>query len=238
MGNYLQSTQFWTSILPVLIGMALCLLASAYVKSTFRRYSSVYNTRGITAAQAARQILDSNGLYHVAIEHVSGELSDHYDPRSNVVRLSDSVYSSASVAALGVAAHECGHAVQHATGYVPIKVRQAVLPLTQIGSQLWYLVFLVGLALSSTAFGMGMVWVGILLFSLVVLFQIVTLPVEFNASRRALQTLERDHILEGDEVSKAGKVLRAAALTYVAAVANALMQLLRLLAVANNRRRP
>ncbi|MGN0592416.1 MAG: zinc metallopeptidase [Ruminococcus sp.] len=233
---YFQSAGFWTSMLPILIGMVICLIASVNVKTTFRRYSSVHNTRGITAAQAARQILDSNGLYHIPIERVSGELSDHYDPRANVIRLSDSVYNSTSVAALGVAAHECGHAVQHATGYGPIKAREAVLPLTRIGSNLWYIIFVMGLALSSTAFGMGMIWVGIILFSLVVLFQIVTLPVEFNASRRALQTLESYHILEGDEVKQSAKVLRAAALTYVAAVANALLQLFRLLAIANNRK--
>lgn len=234
---YYETSGFWTSILPIILGMVICLIASWNVKSTFKRYSDVHNARGLTAAQAARQILDSNGLHHVPIERVSGNLTDHYDPRANVVRLSDSVYDSTSVASLGVAAHECGHAVQHATSYAPIKVREAVLPLTNIGSNLWYIIFVVGLALSSSAFGAMLVWVGIILFALVVLFQIVTLPVEFNASRRALNTLESYHMLEEGELKQSAKVLRAAALTYVAAVANALLQLFRLLAIAGNRRR-
>ena len=221
---YYETSGFWTSILPIILGMVICLIASWNVKSTFKRYSDVHNARGLTAAQAARQILDSNGLHH-------------YDPRANVVRLSDSVYDSTSVASLGVAAHECGHAVQHATSYAPIKVREAVLPLTNSGSSLWYIIFVVGLALSSSAFGAMLVWVGIILFALVVLFQIVTLPVEFNASRRALNTLESYHMLEEGELKQSAKVLRAAALTYVAAVANALLQLFRLLAIAGNRRR-
>ncbi|MBQ8514750.1 MAG: zinc metallopeptidase [Ruminococcus sp.] len=237
MPYYFESSGFWTSVLPILIGMVICLIASANVKATFKRYSDVHNSRGLTGAQTARQILDSNGLYHVAIEHVSGNLTDHYDPKANVVRLSDSVYSSTSVAALGVAAHECGHAVQHAVSYAPIKVREAVIPLTNIGSKLWYIIFVVGLALSSSSFGIGMVWAGIILFSLVVLFQVVTLPVEFNASRRALDTLESYHILEGEELKQSGKVLRAAAMTYVAAVANAILQLLRLIAIAKRRER-
>lgn len=236
MPYYFQTTSFWMSIWPIIIGMVICVIASVNVKATFKRYSSVYNSRGITGSQAARQILDSNGLYHVSIEMVSGSLSDHYDPKANVVRLSESVYNSASVAAIGVAAHECGHAVQHATDYTPIRIRQAIIPITNIGSRLWYIIFIAGLAMASTSFGTGMIYVGIILFALVVLFQIVTLPVEFNASRRALDTLENYNILDGDELSKAGKVLRAAAMTYVAAVANALLQLLRLLAIANKKR--
>lgn len=236
MPYYFQTTSFWMSIWPIIIGMVICVIASVNVKATFKRYSSVYNSRGITGSQAARQILDSNGLYHVSIEMVSGSLSDHYDPKANVVRLSESVYNSASVAAIGVAAHECGHAVQHATDYAPIRIRQAIIPITNIGSRLWYIIFIAGLAMASTSFGTGMIYVGIILFALVVLFQIVTLPVEFNASRRALDTLENYNILDGDELSKAGKVLRAAAMTYVAAVANALLQLLRLLAIANKKR--
>ncbi|MBQ8687442.1 MAG: zinc metallopeptidase [Ruminococcus sp.] len=234
---YYETSGFWTGLMPIIIGMVICLIASWNVKATFKRYSDVYNARGLTAAQAARQILDSNGLHHVPIERVSGNLTDHYDPRANVVRLSESVYDSASVASLGVAAHECGHAVQHAVGYAPIKMREAVLPLTNIGSNLWYIIFVIGLALSSSALGAGLVWVGIILFSLVVLFQVITLPVEFNASRRALDTLENYHILDGEELNQSAKVLRAAALTYVAAVANALLQLFRLLAIANRRRR-
>lgn len=231
-----ESSGFWVSVWPIIIGMIICVIASVNVKATFKKYSDVYNSRGITGAQAARQILDSNGLYNVGIEFISGNLTDHYDPTANVIRLSESVYNSTSAAAVGVAAHECGHAVQHAVGYTPIKIRQAVIPLTNFGSKLWYIVFIAGLALSSTAFGSTLVMVGILLFALVVLFQLVTLPVEFNASRRALQTLESYNILDGDELSSAGKVLRAAAMTYVAAVANAILQLLRLLAIANRKR--
>ena len=231
-----ESSGFWVSVWPIIIGMIICVIASVNVKATFKKYSDVHNSRGITGAQAARQILDSNGLYNVGIEFIIGNLTDHYDPTANVIRLSESVYNSTSAAAVGVAAHECGHAVQHAVGYTPIKIRQAVIPLTNFGSKLWYIVFIAGLALSSTAFGSTLVMVGILLFALVVLFQLVTLPVEFNASRRALQTLENYHILDGDELSSAGKVLRAAAMTYVAAVANAILQLLRLLAIANRKR--
>ncbi len=236
MPYYFQSTGFWTSCLPIIIGMIICVIASVNVKSTFKRYSSVHNSRGITGAQAARQILDSNGLHNVGIEFISGELSDHFDPSANVVRLSESVYNSTSAAAIGVAAHECGHAIQHATEYTPIKIRQAVIPLTNFGSKLWYIVFIAGLALASTAFGGVLITAAIILFSLVVLFQVVTLPVEFNASRRALSTLESYHILDGEELKSAGKVLRAAAMTYVAAVANALLQLVRLLAIASKKR--
>lgn len=236
MPYYFRTNDFWLSIWPIIIGMILCALASANVNATFKRYSNEHNSRGITGAQAARQILDGNGLYNVAIEMVSGKLSDHYDPKANVIRLSESVYNSTSVAAIGVAAHECGHAVQHATDYTPIRIRQAIIPITNIGSRLWYIIFIVGLALISTSFGEAMVIAGVIMFALVVLFQVVTLPVEFNASRRAMATLENYRILEGDELPKAGKVLRAAAMTYVAAVANALLQLLRLLAIANRKR--
>lgn len=236
MPYYFRTNDFWLSIWPIIIGMILCALASANVNATFKRYSNEHNSRGITGAQAARQILDGNGLYNVAIEMVSGKLSDHYDPKANVIRLSESVYNSTSVAAIGVAAHECGHAVQHATDYTPIRIRQAIIPITNIGSRLWYIIFIVGLALISTSFGEVMITIGIIMFALVVLFQVVTLPVEFNASRRAMATLEDYNILEGDELSKAGKVLRAAAMTYVAAVANALLQLLRLLAIANRKK--
>lgn len=236
MPYYFRTNDFWLSIWPIIIGMILCAIASANVNATFKRYSNEHNSRGITGAQAARQILDGNGLYNVAIEMVSGKLSDHYDPKANVIRLSESVYNSTSVAAIGVAAHECGHAVQHATDYTPIRIRQAIIPITNIGSRLWYIIFIVGLALISTSFGEVMITIGIIMFALVVLFQVVTLPVEFNASRRAMATLEDYNILEGDELSKAGKVLRAAAMTYVAAVANALLQLLRLLAIANRKK--
>ena len=211
----------------VLIGLVVSLWASWNVKSTFRRYQNDHNSRGLMAAQVARQILDDNGLYQIRIERVSGNLTDHYDPKGNVIRLSDSVHDSTSVAAIGVAAHECGHAV-----------RSAIIPVTQIGSRLWYIVFLLGMIFSNSYAGMPLQMAGILLFSLIVFFQLVTLPVEFNASSRAMQTLESRYILSGEELTKARKVLTAAALTYVAALLNSILQLIRLLNISkrNNRR--
>ena len=222
----------------VLIGLLISLWASWNVKSTFRRYQNTRNSRGLTAAQVARQILDDNGLYQIRIERVSGNLTDHYDPKGNVIRLSDSVHDSTSVAAIGVAAHECGHAVQHAVNYFPMQIRSAIIPVTQLGSRLWYIVFALGLIFSNSYAGMTLQMIGILLFSLIVLFQLVTLPVEFNASRRAMQTLESRYILAGEELSGARKVLTAAALTYVAALLGSILQLIRLLGVSkrNNRR--
>lgn len=222
----------------VLIGLLISLWASWNVKSTFRRYQNTRNSRGLTAAQVARQILDDNGLYQIRIERISGNLTDHYDPKGNVIRLSDSVHDSASVAAIGVAAHECGHAVQHAVNYFPMQIRSAIIPVTQLGSRLWYIVFVLGLIFSNSYAGMPLQMIGILLFSLIVLFQLVTLPVEFNASRRAMQTLESRYILAGEELSGARKVLTAAALTYVAALLGSILQLIRLLGVSkrNNRR--
>lgn len=222
----------------VLIGLLISLWASWNVKSTFRRYQNTRNSRGLTAAQVARQILDDNGLYQIRIERVSGNLTDHYDPKGNVIRLSDSVHDSTSVAAIGVAAHECGHAVQHAVNYFPMQIRSAIIPMTQLGSRLWYIVFVLGLIFSNSYAGMPLQMIGILLFSLIVLFQLVTLPVEFNASRRAMQTLENRYILAGEELSGARKVLTAAALTYVAALLGSILQLIRLLGVSkrNNRR--
>ncbi len=216
----------------LIIGFVICAIASWNVNATFKRYQKIGNRRGMTAAQVARQILDDNGLQFVAVERVSGSLTDHYDPRANVVRLSDSVYDSASVAAIGVAAHECGHAVQHATEYTPIKIRQAIIPITQFGSYAWYFVLILGLILSLRP----LVYAGILLFSLIVLFQFVTLPVEFNASSRALKTLDNYHILEQDELTSARKVLTAAAMTYVASLVSSILQLLRLLGLVNRRR--
>lgn len=225
----------------VLLGLVICLLASWNVNSTFRRYNKIHSSRGLTGAQAARQILDGNGLYQVGIEHVSGELTDHYDPRTNVIRLSDATYDSTSVASIGVAAHECGHAVQYAQQYVPMKIRSAIIPVTQLGSKLWYLVFILGLILSASS-GLGDLGyvlqnLGIMLFSLIVLFQLITLPVEFNASRRAMNTLESRLILTNEEAKGARRVLAAAALTYVASLLNSILQLLRLLAIRGNRRR-
>ena len=221
----------------LILGLIISLAASWNVKATFRRYENDHNSRGITGAQAARKILDENGLYHIAIERVSGKLTDHFDPKSNVVYLSEATYDSISVASIGVAAHECGHAVQYAQGYVPIKIRGAIIPITQIGSNMWYIVFLLGLLFGSSYIGEGLQMVGILLFCLIILFQLITLPVEFNASRRAMQTLQSQYILMDAELTKARKVLTAAALTYIAALLNSILQLLRLLSIARGNRR-
>lgn len=219
-------------VIPALI---FALIAQVMVKSTFSKYSQIQNRRGVTAAEVARKILDENGLYNVQIEHIGGELTDHYDPRTNVVRLSDSVYNSTSVAALGVAAHETGHAIQHSVGYAPIKIRNAILPAAQLGSQAAMPLVLIGLIFSrSLGF---LIDIGIIVYIAVVLFQLVTLPVEFNASRRALKILEGSYILENDENKMAKKVLTAAAMTYVAALFSALTTLLRLFLISNNRRR-
>ncbi len=219
-------------VIPALI---FALVAQCMVKSTFSKYSRICNRRGITAAEVARKILDENGLFDVRIERVSGELTDHYDPRTNVVRLSDSVYNSTSVAAVGVAAHETGHAIQHSVGYAPIKIRNAILPVAQIGSQAAMPLVLIGLIFSrSLGF---LIDIGIIVYVAVVLFQLVTLPVELNASGRALRILEGSYILENDENKMAKKVLTAAAMTYVAALFSALTTLLRLVLISNNRRR-
>lgn len=225
---------FWDPTYIVVIpAIIFALIAQIMVKSTFSKYSKESNQHGYTAKEVARKILDDNGLYNVSIEYIGGELTDHYDPTSNVVRLSDSVYNSTSVAAIGVAAHEVGHAIQHANGYAPIKIRQAIIPITQIGSRLAVPLVLVGLIFGAFRF---LVPVGIFLYAGVVLFQAVTLPVEFNASGRALRTLDENVILYKDEVRMAKKVLTAAAMTYVAAMFSSLMSLLRLILIANRRR--
>lgn len=216
----------------LLLGLIISIWASWNVNATFKRYEKDYNSRGLTAAQAARQILDDNGLYQISIERISGKLTDHYDPRANVIRLSDSVHDSTSVAAIGVAAHECGHAVQHEVGYFPMQIRSAVIPITQIGSKFWYIIFVLGLIFGNSYVGQTMQIVGIVLFAAIVFFQLVTLPVEFNASSRAMKTLESRMILYGDELVKSRKVLTAAALTYVAALLNGILQLLRLISIA------
>lgn len=216
----------------VIAAFLLSLFASFGVNSAFSKYSKKLNSRGLTAADAARRILNSNGLSNVAIEHVSGNLSDHFDPRTNVVRLSDSTYNSTSVAAVGVAAHECGHAIQHATGYVPIKLRNSIVPVVNIGNALSMPLFFIGLIMGITNLALA----GALLFGLVLVFQLLTLPVEFNASRRALKILDSTDMLYGDELKGAKKVLTAAAMTYVAAVASTALQLLRLLLILNRRR--
>lgn len=209
--------------------MILPIIAQVNVSSTFKKYSQVYNARGLTADQVARMILDSNGLYHIRIERIRGNLTDHFDPRDNVVRLSDSVYGQRSVAAIGVAAHECGHACQHAENYSPIIWRTKLVPITNICARLWYFVLIIGVVLSSLTIGTSLIYVSIAMFLAVILFQLVTLPCEFNASNRALKTLERDSILELAEVPQAKKVLTAAALTYVTSLVVSMLQLLRLL---------
>ena len=208
----------------ILIGMVLSLLASGYVKSTYAKYSRVLSRSGLTGAQVAERILHQSGIYDVRIEHVSGNLTDHFDPRTKVVRLSDTVYGSTSVAAQAVAAHECGHVIQHATGYSPLRFRTQLVPVAQFGANISWPLILIGFFLN----GQFLITFGILLFSLAVLFQLVTLPVEFNASSRALKILEQNGILGHDEVGSSRKVLKAAALTYVAAAAASILQLLRL----------
>lgn len=224
---------YWDSTyILVIIAMLLSLFASFGVKSTFAKYQKLKTARGITGAEAARRVLDMNGLQHIGIERVSGELTDHFDPRSNVIRLSDSTYNDTSVAAVGVAAHEAGHAVQHATGYVPIKVRNAIVPVVNIGSQLAMPLFIIGLLLNF----LNLAYAGVILFSFALVFQLVTLPVELNASSRAIKILDSSMLLYEDEIKPAKKVLKAAAMTYVAAVAATALQLLRLLLILNRRR--
>lgn len=199
-------------ILYVFAGIVLAMLASGSVKSSFAKYSSVFSLRGITGKQAAEMVLRDNGVYGVTIERVAGSLTDHYDPRSNVIRLSDTVYNSTSVAAIGVAAHEAGHAVQYANNYVPIKIRAKILPITNFGSRLSIPLIFLGYFLSV----LELVYIGIALFSFVVLFTLVTLPVEFNASHRAVTAISQLNILDDNEIKGVKKVLSAAAMTYVA----------------------
>lgn len=225
---------FDPTMILVLIGMALSMWASARVNSTFARYSGVRSATGMTGAEAAQKLLNSQGIYDVTVRKVAGKLTDHYDPRTKTVNLSESVYGSTSVAAIGVAAHECGHAMQDNTEYVPLKLRGAIVPAANIGAQLSWPLILIGVFIAG--FGSTIVQIGILLFSLSVLFQLVTLPVEFNASSRAVRLLDSTGILRGDEVDGTRKVLSAAALTYVAAAAGSILQLLRLLILFGGRR--
>ncbi len=218
----------------VLIGAVLSLLASAKVNSTYAKYSKVRSMTGMTGAQAAERILYQAGIRDVRIEHIRGNLTDHYDPSAKVVRLSDATYNSPSVAAVGVAAHECGHVLQHYEGYAPLKIRTALVPAANIGSKLGIPLILLGLLLGSNPV---LVNIGIWVFCLAVLFQVVTLPVEFNASRRAVQILDRQGILGGEEVRQCRQVLGAAALTYVAAAAASILQLLRLILLFGGRDR-
>lgn len=219
-----------------LIGLAISLMASFRVNTTFNKYSRVRSYSGMTGAMAAERILHSQGIYDVRIEHVSGKLSDHYDPRSKVLRLSDSTYNNNSVAAVGVAAHECGHAIQHARGYAPLSIRSALVPLANIGSNLGYILVIIGLLFTSNT-GSVMITIGLIAFSMAVLFQLVTLPVEFNASGRAMTLLEQQGILGGEELKHTRKVLGAAAMTYVAAAATSILQLVRLIIIAGGRNR-
>ncbi len=222
---------YFLFMIPCLI---LSIYCSAKVNSTFNKYSKVANKRGITGAQAAHQVLSANGVTGVRIEQVGGHLSDHFDPRTNTIRLSESVYNSTSVAAVGVAAHEAGHAVQHAQDYLPNKIRSAIVPVANIGSRLSWILILIGFLLPVQY--NFVVTLGIVFFSLSVLFTLVTLPVEFNASNRALATIQSTNLLYDDEYKGAKKTLSAAAMTYVAAAATAVAQLLRLVLLANRRR--
>ncbi len=226
-----------TYIYIVLPAVILAMIASSSVNSTFRRYSKQQSSTRITGAQAAQRVLSANGIRDVRIEMVAGNLTDHYDPRTNTIRLSQSVYNSSSTAAIGVASHEAGHAVQYAVGYGPIKLRAAIIPITNIGSKLALPLIILGIILGATSeLFINIAYVGILCFALSTVFQLVTLPVEFNASRRALETIESTNMLWGDELSGARRVLRAAAMTYVAALAVSLAQLLRFLLLVNRNR--
>lgn len=216
----------------VLIGVVLSLLASGMVNSTYAKYAKVRSMSGLTGADAAERLLHRAGVYDVTIQHVSGNLTDHYDPRNKTLNLSDSVFGSSSVAAIGVAAHECGHAIQHAKGYAPLRLRSAFVPVANFGAKLSWPLILLGLLLGS--YGV-LVPIGIFLFSFSVLFQLITLPVEFNASNRAVKLLAENGILYGAEVGQTRKVLSAAALTYVAAAAASILQLLRLILLFGRR---
>ena len=228
----------WTYLVIVMPFVLLSLIASSSVNSTFKKYSKQYSRRGITGAQAAERVLRSNGVSGVRIERVAGNLTDHYDPKTNVIRLSDGVYDSTSTAAIGVACHEAGHAVQYAQSYAPIKLRAAIIPLTNIGSKLAMPLILIGLLLTvSEQISFTFVYLGIACFGLSLVFQLVTLPVEFNASRRAIQAIEYGEILTIEEQKGARKTLTAAAMTYVAATAVSLAQLLRLILIFGGRSR-
>lgn len=220
----------------VVIGAVICMIASARVKGTFNKYSQLRSMSGMNGAQVAQRVLQAAGIYDVQVRHVSGSLTDHYDPRTKTVNLSDPVYNATSVAALGVAAHECGHAIQHAKSYAPLSIRSALVPIANFGSVLAWPVILIGLLFNTRSSGL-IIDIGILLFSAAVLFQLVTLPVEFDASRRALVMLRTQGILADDELRYTRRVLKSAALTYVASAAAAILQLLRIILITNGRRR-
>lgn len=228
-GDFFANNIYWVFLIPVVL---LSVWAQSQVSSNFRRYSGTANRRRMTGAQAAEAVLRAHGVYHVSILPCKGTLSDHYDPRNHTIYLSEPVYHAATIAAVGVACHEAGHAVQYAVGYGPIRLRSAIIPATQFGSKFSFILLLAGMILYSDALFL----VGILLFSLTTVFQLVTLPVEFNASARALETIEGQRILDEDELPGARKVLRAAALTYVAALLMSALQLLRYVLVFLGRR--
>lgn len=220
----------------VLIGAVICMIASARVKSTYNKYSKYRSASGMTGAEVAQRILNTAGIYDVTIQHVSGNLTDHYNPANKTLNLSDSVYGSTSVAAVGVAAHECGHAIQHQKNYVPLTLRATIVPVANLGSTLAWPLILIGLLFSRNT-GALFIDLGIICFSFAVIFQLVTLPVEFNASRRALRILGEQGILSESELPYTRKVLQAAALTYVASAASAILQLLRLILLFGGRDR-
>ena len=220
----------------VVIGAVICMIASARVKGTFNKYSQLRSMSGMNGAQVAQRVLQAAGIYDVQVRHVSGSLTDHYDPRTKTVNLSDPVYNATSVAALGVAAHECGHAIQHAKSYAPLSIRSALVPIANFGSMLAWPVILIGLLFNTRSSGL-IIDIGLLLISAAVLFQLVTLPVEFDASRRALVMLRTQGILADDELRYTRRVLKSAALTYVASAAAAILQLLRIILITNGRRR-
>lgn len=219
----------------VMIGVVICLLTSAKMNSTFSKYSRVRSHSGMTGKEAAEALLHREGIYDVRVEYVAGNLTDHYDPRSKVLRLSDATYQQTSVAAIGVAAHECGHAIQHARGYAPLSIRSALVPVANFGSSIAWPLIIIGLIMNSQTSQLFLN-LGVIAFSMAVLFQIVTLPVELNASRRALKILGNTGMLYPDEVRETRKVLTAAALTYIAGAASAILQLLRLIMISNSRR--
>ena len=234
---YIYSYRYFDpTYLLVIIGLLLSMWAQHMINSRFKKYSKVRSSRNMTGAQVADAILRSQGIYDVRIEHIAGNLSDHYDPKNKVLRLSDSTFNSTSVAALGVAAHECGHAMQHANGYIPVRLRSMFVPVANIGSYASWILIAIGLVFSGSS---SQAWLtaGIVCFAATVIFHIITLPVEFNASSRAIKVLAGNGILYGDEIKGAKKVLGAAALTYVASAATAILQLLRLIILFGGRRR-
>ena len=226
---YLDST-----FILVIIGALLCLAASAKVKSTFKKYSKIRSLSGVTGAEAAERVLRAAGIFDVTVQQVSGDLTDHYDPRDKTLNLSNTVFGQSSVAAIGVAAHECGHAIQHNKGYVPLRLRTTFVPIANFGSKISWPLIIVGMLLGRSQ---PLIGLGIIMFSLAVLFQLITLPVEFNASSRAVLILGETGILHGEELTQTKKVLNAAALTYVAGAAASILQLLRLLLLFGGRSR-